>query len=59
MIERTYGERDHEFSDVLAWVASLANQVGVDLTTVVDRFKDGCPTWLRPAVQLLSNGGRR
>ena len=36
VIERTYGERDHEFSDVLAWVA---NQVGVDLTTVVDRFK--------------------
>lgn len=33
----------HEFSDVLAWVASLANQVGVDLTAVVDRYKDGCP----------------
>ncbi len=34
---------EHEFSDVLAWVASLANQVDVDLTTVVDRFADGCP----------------
>jgi NTP pyrophosphatase (non-canonical NTP hydrolase) len=34
---------EHEFSDVLAWVASLANQVGVDLTTVIDRFQDGCP----------------
>ena len=36
-------EIEHEFSDVLAWVASLANQVGVDLTTVVDRFENGCP----------------
>ncbi|MFZ9017878.1 MAG: MazG nucleotide pyrophosphohydrolase domain-containing protein [Ilumatobacteraceae bacterium] len=34
---------EHEFSDVLAWVASLANQVGVDLTGVVDRYRDGCP----------------
>jgi NTP pyrophosphatase (non-canonical NTP hydrolase) len=33
----------HEFSDVLAWVATLANQVGVDLTAVVDRYRDGCP----------------
>ena len=34
---------EHEFSDVLAWLASLANQVGVDLTTVIERFADGCP----------------
>jgi NTP pyrophosphatase (non-canonical NTP hydrolase) len=34
---------EHEFSDVLAWVASLANQVGVDLTAVVERYRDGCP----------------
>ena len=33
----------HEFSDVLAWLATLANQVGVDLTDVVDRYRDGCP----------------
>lgn len=39
----TPAEIEHEFSDVLAWVASLANQVGVDLTLVVDRYKDGCP----------------
>ncbi|HSH12014.1 MAG TPA: MazG nucleotide pyrophosphohydrolase domain-containing protein [Ilumatobacter sp.] len=39
----TPAEIEHEFSDVLAWVASLANQVGVDLTTAVDRFRDGCP----------------
>ncbi len=39
----TPAQIEHEFSDVLAWVASLANQVGVDLTEVVDRYKDGCP----------------
>lgn len=36
-------DMEHEFSDVLAWIASLANQVGVDLTVVVDRYRDGCP----------------
>jgi NTP pyrophosphatase (non-canonical NTP hydrolase) len=33
----------HEFADVLAWVATLANQVGVDLTAAVDRYAAGCP----------------
>jgi hypothetical protein len=28
---------------VLAWVATLANQLDVDLTHVVDRYRDGCP----------------
>lgn len=39
----TRADLEHEFSDVLAWVATLANQLDVDLTTVVDRFRDGCP----------------
>jgi NTP pyrophosphatase (non-canonical NTP hydrolase) len=39
----TQADIEHEFSDVLAWVATLANQVGVDLTTVVDRYRNGCP----------------
>jgi len=34
---------EHEFSDVLAWVASIANQVDVDLTTAMQRYSDGCP----------------
>lgn len=34
---------EHEFSDVLAWLATLANQMDVDLTTVVDRYRQGCP----------------
>ncbi|MDF3045054.1 MAG: hypothetical protein K0R30_1282 [Ornithinibacter sp.] len=37
-------QREHEFADVLAWVASLANQVGVDLTHAVERYASGCPT---------------
>jgi len=39
----TRDDIEHEFSDVLAWVATLANLVGVDLSTVVDRYRDGCP----------------
>ena len=33
----------HEFGDVLAWVASLANQMDVDLTAAVERYAAGCP----------------
>ena len=38
-----HAQREHEFADVLAWVASLANQVGVDLTGAVQRYAHGCP----------------
>lgn len=33
----------HEFGDVIAWVATLANQQGVDLTAAIERFAAGCP----------------
>ncbi len=33
----------HEFADVLAWVASLANQMGIDLELAVQRYAAGCP----------------
>ena len=36
-------QREHEFADVLAWVASLANQLDVDPTTSVQRYAEGCP----------------
>lgn len=39
----TRDQLEHEFSDVLAWVATLANLVDVDLSAVVDRYRDGCP----------------
>ncbi len=39
----THDQRVHEFGDVIAWVATIANQMGVDLTDAVDRYRDGCP----------------
>ena len=36
-------QRWHEFADVLAWLASLADQAGVDLATAAQRYADGCP----------------
>jgi NTP pyrophosphatase (non-canonical NTP hydrolase) len=39
----THEQRVHEFGDVVAWVASLANQVGVDLADAVGRYANGCP----------------
>ena len=39
----THDERVHEFADVLAWLASLAEQAGVDLDAAAQRYADGCP----------------
>ena len=39
----THDQQVHEFGDVIAWVATLANQMGVDLTEAVQRYADGCP----------------
>jgi NTP pyrophosphatase (non-canonical NTP hydrolase) len=39
----TPAEQAHEMGDVLAWLASLANQLGVDLDKAVARYNDGCP----------------
>ncbi|MFN8046617.1 MAG: MazG nucleotide pyrophosphohydrolase domain-containing protein [Dermatophilaceae bacterium] len=39
----TRAEQVHEFGDVLAWVASLANQLDIDLTEAVQRYAAGCP----------------
>ena len=33
----------HEFGDVLAWLASLANLANVDLADAVGRYQGGCP----------------
>jgi NTP pyrophosphatase (non-canonical NTP hydrolase) len=40
------GSRDqqvHELGDVVAWVASLANQLGIPLDEAVARYDAGCP----------------
>ena len=36
-------EQAEELGDVLAWVATLANLVDVDLEASVARYADGCP----------------
>jgi NTP pyrophosphatase (non-canonical NTP hydrolase) len=33
----------HELGDVLAWLASLANQLDLSLTDAVARYASGCP----------------
>jgi len=33
----------HELGDVLAWLASLAEQLGLSLEDAVARYADGCP----------------
>ncbi len=40
------GDRENlyeEFSDVLAWLFSLANLANVDMERAAERYKDGCP----------------
>jgi NTP pyrophosphatase (non-canonical NTP hydrolase) len=32
-----------EFGDVLAWLASLANLMGVELDQAAERYANGCP----------------
>jgi NTP pyrophosphatase (non-canonical NTP hydrolase) len=39
----TREEQLHELSDVLAWLASLANQLGLSLEEAVARYAAGCP----------------
>jgi NTP pyrophosphatase (non-canonical NTP hydrolase) len=36
-------EQLHEFGDTLAWLASLANQLGISLDEAVGRYANGCP----------------
>lgn len=37
------GNLTHEFGDVLAWLASLANVLEVDLEGAAARYAGGCP----------------
>lgn len=40
----TRAEQLHEFGDVLAWLASLANQAGLSLEGAAARYATGCPS---------------
>ncbi len=39
----TREEQLHELSDLLAWTASLANQLGLSLEEAAGRYAHGCP----------------
>ena len=39
----TRAEQLHELGDVVAWVASLANQLGLRIEDAVARYEHGCP----------------
>jgi NTP pyrophosphatase (non-canonical NTP hydrolase) len=39
----TVDEQRHELSDVLAWLASLAHQLGLSLDDAAERYAAGCP----------------
>jgi len=39
----THAEKEGEFADVFAWLATLANVEGVDLEKVVGKYVEGCP----------------
>lgn len=39
----TRAEQLHELSDVVAWTASLANQLGLSLSEALARYSAGCP----------------
>ena len=40
----TQKERAEEFADVLAWLATIANVLGIDLErAVTDKYAAGCP----------------
>jgi NTP pyrophosphatase (non-canonical NTP hydrolase) len=40
----TRAEQEHEIGDVLAWLASLAEQLGVELEAAAARYARGCPS---------------
>jgi len=43
MRDRDPAALEHEFSDVLAWLGSLANLLDVDLERAAARYAHGCP----------------
>ena len=39
----TRDEQLHEIGDVLAWLASLTDQLGLSLAAAAGRYRNGCP----------------
>lgn len=43
LAEGSRTEKEGEFADVMAWLVTLANVEGVDLTRAMDKYAEGCP----------------
>lgn len=44
LAEGTKEQKEEEFADVLAWLATIANIEGIDLTRAIhNKYGDGCP----------------
>jgi hypothetical protein len=43
-VRQGHDERVEEFSDVLAWLVTLADLCGVDIAEAAARYRDGCPS---------------
>jgi NTP pyrophosphatase (non-canonical NTP hydrolase) len=41
--EETKEEQEREFADVLAWLLTLANVQGIDMTRAMQKYSTGCP----------------
>ena len=41
--KETRAEQLHELGDTMAWLASLANQLGLSLSDAAARYAHGCP----------------
>jgi len=39
----TTDQQSEELADVLAWLASIANQLGLSLASAATRYANGCP----------------
>lgn len=39
----SHDDQVHELADVMAWLASLANQLDVNLAEAIRRYAHGCP----------------
>ena len=55
--ENDHKAREEEFADVLAWLTTIANVAGVDLTkALADKYGEGCPGCSRLVCQCSDEG---
>lgn len=54
-----HDERVLEFSDVLAWLVTLADLTGVDLAQAAERYAEGCPKCASKPCRCRGSGAGR